>query len=149
MLVTQRHHLNTNCEIVWIQCKIQVQRSFTVETYYNPNENVSNVELDASLLEIGQRINSHNIILTRDFNIPNIDRSNNSITSAPFSPARKLLELLEKHGLKQVVGEAVDKEMWKTSCTLSWPKMKQLYKILQWFLVLVTMTWLPLTSTCN
>ena len=27
--------------------------------------------------------------------------------------------------------------------------MKQLYKILQWFLVLVTMTWLPLTSTCN
>lgn len=110
LLVTQRHHLNTNCEIVWIQCKIQVQRSFTV----------SNLEeLDASLLEIGQRINSHNIILTRDFNIPNIDWSNNSITSAPFSPARKLLELLEKQGLEQVVREAVDKEMWKTSCTLS------------------------------
>ena len=75
LLVTHGHNLNTNCEIVWIQCKIQVQRSFTVGTYYNPNENVSNLEeLDASLLEIGQGINSHNVILTRDFNISNIDR---------------------------------------------------------------------------
>lgn len=68
-------------------------------------------QLDASLLEIRQRINSHNIMLTRDFNIPNIDTSNNSITSAPFSPARKLLELLEKHSLQQVVRESVEKNV--------------------------------------
>ena len=56
-LVTHRYNLDTNCEIIWIQCQIQVQRSLTIGTYYNPNENVANLEeLDASLLEIGQRI---------------------------------------------------------------------------------------------
>ena len=55
--VTHRYNLDTNCEINWIQSQIQVQRSLTIGTYYNPNENVANLEeLDASLLEIGQRI---------------------------------------------------------------------------------------------
>ena len=120
MLVTHRHHLSTNCEIIWTQCQIQVQLSLTIGTYYYPNENVGNLEeLDASLLEIGQRINGDNTILTGDFSIPNFDWSNNSITSAPFSPARKPLELREKHGLQRMVREAVDKEVWKTSWTLS------------------------------
>ena len=56
-LVKHRYNLDTNCEIIWIQSQIQVQRSLTIGTYYNPNENVANLEeLDASLLEIGQRI---------------------------------------------------------------------------------------------
>ena len=59
---------------------------------------------------MGQRINSHNIILTGDFNIPNIDWSKNSITSAPFSSARKLLELLEKHGIQQMVREPTSRQ---------------------------------------
>ena len=75
-----------------------------IGTFYNPNGNVTTLEeLHVSLLKISDKINSHKIILTGDFDIPNIDWNNNTATSAPHGPPTKLLELMAEHGLRQIV----------------------------------------------
>ena len=106
LIISQKQEFDTNCEIIWSQCQIQGLSSLYIGTFYNPNGNTTTLEeLHASLLKIGDRINNKNIILTGDFNIPNIDWNNNTVTSIPYGPPTKLLELMAEHGLHQMVRE--------------------------------------------
>ena len=106
LVISHNQEFDTNCKIIWLQCQIQGLSSLYIGTFYNPNGNTTTLEeLHASLLKIGNRINSKNIILTGDFNIPNIDWNSNTMTSTPYGPPTKLLELMAEHGLHQMVRE--------------------------------------------
>ena len=63
--------------------------------------------LNISLLCIGQRMNSHDVLLAGDFNIPNINWCDDTISDYPscMQSARKLLEIASDHNLDQFVLE--------------------------------------------
>ena len=63
LLVTHKQEFDSDCDVIWSQCQTPGQRSLFIGTYYNPSGNVRNLEEPyASLLKIGKKINSHNII---------------------------------------------------------------------------------------
>ena len=74
LIATRKAEFESNCEILWSQLQIQGRKSILFGTYYNPNgrDKTSLEELDISILNIGKKIDSHDIILGGDFNIPNI-----------------------------------------------------------------------------
>lgn len=90
------------------------RKSIILGIYYGPNgKDLSSLEeLDASLLRMGQQVNSHDILLTGDFNIPNINWSNNTVLpyASHMQTARKLLQITNDHSLKQIVGEPTRKQ---------------------------------------
>ena len=53
--------------------------------------------------KLGDKINTHNDILTGDFNVPNVDWTNNSIKKhsicSYIKPAEKLISLAEELGV--------------------------------------------------
>ncbi|KAK2174199.1 hypothetical protein NP493_818g02043 [Ridgeia piscesae] len=70
-------------------------------------------ELDLSLSKLGNKINTHNVIITGDFNLPNINWENHHVTpNSGYSTvaANKLLSLVEEHGLIQHVNEPTRKQ---------------------------------------
>ena len=70
-------------------------------------------ELDLSLSKLGNKINTHNVIITGDFNLPNINWENHHVTpNSGYSTvaANKLLSLVEEHGLIQNVNEPTRKQ---------------------------------------
>lgn len=69
-------------------------------------------ELDASLLIMGQQINSHDILLAGDFNVPNINWTDNTAIPYPshMQTVRKLLQITNDHNLKQIVREPTRKQ---------------------------------------
>lgn len=77
-----------------------------IGTYYNPDGSITNLkELDPSLLKVGQKLNSNDVILAGDFNIPNINRNDNKVIegSSNHSAADYLLGMQQEYGLKQLV----------------------------------------------
>ena len=76
-------------------------------TFYNTNgRDITSLEqLDTSLLKLGDKINCHDVLLAGDFNIPNVNWSNNSVSIYPscMQTARKLLQITDDHNLKQIV----------------------------------------------
>ena len=63
-------------------------------------------ELDQALSKLGNKINTQNIIIMGDFNLPNIDWGKHAIRpNSGYSSiaASKLLTIMEEHGLTQHV----------------------------------------------
>ena len=63
--------------------------------------------------KLGNKINTHNVIITGDFNLPNINWENHHVTpNSGYSTvaANKLLSLIEDHGLIQHVSEPTRKQ---------------------------------------
>ena len=76
---------------------------------HNPNSNVSSLrELETSLLKMGEKLNSNDVLLAGDFNIPNINWNNDSVVEGCSSqlPANTLLNIQGECGFKQLVHEA-------------------------------------------
>ena len=70
-------------------------------------------ELDLSLSKLGNKINTHNVIITGDFNLPKKNWENHHVTpNCGYSTvaANKLLSLVEEHGLIQHVNEPTRKQ---------------------------------------
>ena len=109
LLVTHKQEFDSNCECIWTQCQIKGRRSLILGTYYNPNGNVSSLrELETSLLKMGEKLNSNDVLLAGDFNIPNINWNNDSVVEGCSSqlPANTLLNIQGECGFKQLVHEA-------------------------------------------
>lgn len=74
IIVTHRDDLDTDCEIIWIQCQIQSKRkkSLFFVSFYRPNRNDidSLQEFDSSLFKLGNRSSTNNVIVAGDFNAP-------------------------------------------------------------------------------
>ena len=107
IIITHRSDLDTNCEIIWIQCQLanKKSKSLLLGSYYRPNSsNISSLdELDASLLKLGNRLHRNNIIIAGDFNAPDINWDNEYSSHSPASD--RLLEIIDDHDLSQHVKE--------------------------------------------
>ena len=74
LLASCKQEFDADCECIWTQCQFAGRRSLLFGTYYNPDGSVSSLDrLEESLLKIGSKIDSHDVILAGDFNIPNIN----------------------------------------------------------------------------
>ena len=70
-------------------------------------------ELDISLSKLGNKINTHSVIITGYFNLTKINWGNHHVTSNSgyiTVAANKLLSLVEEHGLIQHVNEPTRKQ---------------------------------------
>ncbi len=110
LLSTHDQNLTTDCEVIWTETKIHGSKPLIVGTYYRSNDNQGYRidQLDQSIAKLGNKINTHNVILTGDFNVPNVNWTTNSIkedSSSYKKPAEKLIALAEEHGLTQCVTE--------------------------------------------
>ena len=78
-------------------------------TFYRPPKDAQGFqldELDQALSKLGNKINTQNVIIMGDFNLPNIDWGNHAIKpNSGYSTiaANKLLTIMEEHGLTQHV----------------------------------------------
>ena len=78
-------------------------------TFYRPphdSQGTQIEELDLSLSKLGNKINTHNVIISGDFNLPNINWENHHVTSNSgygTVAANKLPSLVKEHGLIQSV----------------------------------------------
>ena len=102
IIITERADLNTNCEIIWTQCKLAERkfRCVLFGSYYrtNASDMRSLEELEASYLKIGDNIHKNNVIIAGDFNAPDIDWQN------PVD-SNRLVELIDDHDFSQLVHE--------------------------------------------
>ena len=108
LIVTQRSDFDAECEILWTHCKLvsTKAKSFLFGASYRPNSSdlKSLIERDKSLFSLGDKIQRQNVIVTGDFNALNINWETLELTSnTPTS--EKLLEIIEKHDLCQMVME--------------------------------------------
>lgn len=105
LLASLKQDLDSDCECIWTQCQLAGRRSLVFGKYYNPDGSVSSLEkLEESLLKIGRKIDSHDVILAGDFNIPHINWSINQ-NSGLDPPANKLVDLQNEFCFKQMVHE--------------------------------------------
>ena len=78
-------------------------------TFYRPPKDAQGFqldELDQALSKLYNKINTQNVIIMGDFNLPNIDWGNHAIKpNSGYSTiaANKLLTIMEEHGLTQHV----------------------------------------------
>ena len=72
---------NSDCEILWTETNVKGCRPMLLCVYYRPPEDKGEAvdKLGQSLANLGNKINSHNVILTGDFNAPNISWSDHSV----------------------------------------------------------------------
>ena len=107
IIVTHRSDLDTDCEIIWTQCQLtdKKTKSLLFGSYYRPNStNVTSLdELDASLLKLGNSVHKNNIIVSGDFNAPDINWDTEYSSQSPASD--RLLEIIDDHDLSQHVKE--------------------------------------------
>ena len=93
-------NLNTNSESIWTETEIKGMKPIVICTFYRtPHDpQVTQIEeQELSLSKLGNKINTHNVIITGDFNLPNINWENHHVTpSRGYSTvaANKLLSLL-------------------------------------------------------
>ena len=91
IITTHRSDLETDCEIIWTQCQLadKKTKSLLFGSYYRPNSSnvISLDELDASLLKLGNSVHKNNIIVSGDFNAPDISWDTGSIISDNKSKA--------------------------------------------------------------
>ena len=107
IIITHRWDLETDCEIIWTQCQLadKKTKSLLFGSYYRPNaSNVTSLdELDASLLKLGNSVHKNNIIVSGDFNAPDIRWDNEYSSQSPASD--RLLEIIDDHDQSQHVKE--------------------------------------------
>ena len=108
IIVTHRDDLNTDCEIIWTQCQIQNKRSKSLffASFYRPNKtDISGLhELDSSLFKLGDRLNTSNVIVAGDFNAPDLKWNDLESRNCSLN-SEQLLEIIDEHGLTQLVKE--------------------------------------------
>ena len=112
---THCSELNSDCEILWSETKVKGCRPMLIGAFYRPPKDNGDTieELGKSFANLGNKINSHNIILTGDFNLPNINWNNNSISSKngySAKVAEQLINLAEEYGLTQHVTQPTRKQ---------------------------------------
>ena len=107
IITTHRSDLDTDCEIIWTQCQLadKKTKSLLFGSYYRPNSSnvISLDELDASLLKLGNSVHKNNIIVSGDFNAPDISWDTEYSSKSPASD--RLLEIVDDHDLSQHVKE--------------------------------------------
>ena len=112
LIITHLTNLNTYSEGIWTETEIKRMKPIVICTFYrtpHDSQGTQIEELDVSLSKFGNKINTHNVIITGDFNLPNINWENHHVTpNSGYSTvvANKLLSLVEDHGLIQHVNES-------------------------------------------
>lgn len=71
--VTHRDDLSIDCEIIWTQIQNNESKSLFLASFYrlNMNDMHSLQEFDSSLFEVGDRLNTNNVIVAGDHTILN------------------------------------------------------------------------------
>ena len=106
--ITRREDLEGKGEILWCQLDITNRRPLLIGTVYKrKHSDIQTVEnLDKSLQKINERAKLTDIILTGDYNQPNINWDEmNVIPNHPYSKAtaEKLIAVIQENGLEQRV----------------------------------------------
>ena len=100
---------NSETQSIWTETQIKGISPIVICTFYRPPKDPQVFqfdELDQALSKLGNKINTQNIIIMADFNLPNIDLGNHAINpNSGYSTvaANKLLTIMEEHGLTQHV----------------------------------------------
>ncbi len=108
--------LDTNSESIWTETQITGMKPIIMCTLYRPPNDSHGTqieELDLALSKLGNKINTHNVIITGDFNLPNINWEIHQVTTNngySTAAANKLLSLTEEHGLIQHVKEPTHRQ---------------------------------------
>ncbi len=109
LVVSHRADLDSKSEVLWTEIQLKNQKSLITGVFYRTSEDKTGVridELENSILKIGKDINKNNVLIVGDFNLPNIDRENKTVTPKPdYSTvaAEKLVGIIDEHGLQQLV----------------------------------------------
>ena len=101
---------NSNCEILWTETNMKGCRPLIVGVFYRPPDDDGDAieKLGQSLAHLGDKINSHNVVLTGDFNIPNVTWDDHVVkprSGYSTKAAEMLVALVEDYGLTQHVTE--------------------------------------------
>ena len=95
IIATYRVDLDTDCEIIWSQCQTarRQSKSLCLASFYRQHtNNVKSLDkLDTSLLKLGDKLHKHDVIVTGNFNAPNISWDNLEVPANPSSSSRKLI----------------------------------------------------------
>ncbi|XP_072022923.1 uncharacterized protein [Amphiura filiformis] len=115
LIMTQKSEFEVDSEIMWNQLELQGRRSLLLGTCYKPrhDDRETVIDLGESLGKINSKAKGYNIILTGDFNQPNMDwKEGTVIKNHPASKetAELLLETITEFGLEQHVKEPTRKK---------------------------------------
>ncbi|CAG2206629.1 unnamed protein product [Mytilus edulis] len=115
LLSTAEITLDTDCEICWNKIEIKGSKPLYTGCYYRPpDNNIASIEsLNTSLTRLTHSNNLPNLVLTGDFNMPDIkweiDEDNNFQIKKPnnysMETNNKFIEALEENCLTQIVKE--------------------------------------------
>ena len=107
LIFTELTKLDSDCEIVWSKLQFPREKSIYVGTFYRPihSDLPSLCELEKSLQKIGKDCDSNSLLLAGDFNQPNIDWNQNTISgsNASSEAAKILLDVANSHNFTQLV----------------------------------------------
>ena len=81
LITTHLTNLNTNSESIWTETGINGMKHIVISTFYHtPHDSRGTQieELDLSMSKLG------NVIITGDFNLPNINWENHHVTNPTF-----------------------------------------------------------------
>ena len=99
IIITLRSDLDADYEIIWTQCQLadKKTKSLLFGSSYRPNSfNVISLdELDASLSKLGKSVHKNNIIVSGDFNAPDIIWDTEYSNQPPASD--RMLEIIDDH----------------------------------------------------
>jgi len=110
LIISHRSDWDSDCEIVWTQCQLAGAgnaKSIHFGSHYRRDKSdlESLDELNTSFLKMGDVLHKNNVILTGDFNAPDIDWVNSSNPGSLSQASTKLLEITNDHDLNQFVKE--------------------------------------------
>jgi len=100
---TEKTDLVTNCEISWV--KIKSEKDVYLASFYMPHRNLSDINnLHNSLKHLQEGKTAKHIILTGDFNCPDIDWDNLTVKTGSDNKEvqQALIDLAIEHQLTQV-----------------------------------------------
>ena len=110
LIMTHRSEWGSDCEIIWTQCQlagIRTAKSIYFGSYYRPNisDTESLEEVNTSFLKMGAALHQNNVILTGDFNAPDVNWDNPLDQDDLTTASKRLLEVLDDNDLIQFVKE--------------------------------------------
>ena len=110
-LVSSQIQDPANCELVWSEIQVRGRKPLIIGTFYRTQEDDKGQhvdELSSAITRLGDKINTHHIMVNGDFNLPNIKWADNStFCKSGYSKmaADKLVAFSEDHGFSQLVSE--------------------------------------------
>ena len=102
---------SSDCEVIWTEVQVKGRKPIIIGTFYRTKEDTQGQrvdELSSSIASLGNKINTHHILVNGDFNLPTISWDTHVITPrAGYSTqaAVKLVKIAEDHGFNQMVNE--------------------------------------------